>query len=128
MSSFPFNDISLDDLKQGLADGSLILVDVREAEEFAAGHIKGALFNPLSKFDPAKLPVAPEGKKVIIYCRSGRRSVTAMRLSSRQRTARESTMRSRSRPRATRSSTWSRCDMRATSCSMMGPSSSTSVT
>jgi rhodanese-related sulfurtransferase len=78
MSSFPFNDISLDDLKQGLADGSLILVDVREAEEFAAGHIKGALFNPLSKFDPAKLPVPPEGKKVVIYCRSGRRSVTAM--------------------------------------------------
>jgi hypothetical protein len=31
-------------------------------------------------------------------------------------------------PRATRSSTWSRCEMRATSCSMIGPSSSTSVT
>ena len=73
-----FNDISLDDLKKGLEDGSILLVDVREAEEYAAGHIKGALFNPLSKFDPAKLPLAPEGKKVVIYCRSGRRSVTAM--------------------------------------------------
>jgi len=73
-----FNDISLADLASGLADGSILLVDVREAEEFAAGHIKGALFNPLSAFDPAKLPLAPAGKKVVVYCRSGRRSVTAM--------------------------------------------------
>lgn len=73
-----FNDISLEDLKKGLADRSILLVDVREAEEYAAGHIKGALFNPLSKFDPAKLPVAADGQKVVIYCRSGRRSVTAM--------------------------------------------------
>jgi rhodanese-related sulfurtransferase len=78
MSSFAFNDISLEDLKLGLADGSIIPVDVREAEEFTAGHIKGALFNPLSKFDPSKLPVASDDKKVVIYCRSGRRSVTAM--------------------------------------------------
>lgn len=73
-----FNDISLDDLKAGLADGSILLVDVREADEYAAGHIKGALFNPLSRFDPAALPVAGEGRKVVIYCRSGRRSVSAM--------------------------------------------------
>jgi len=77
-ASAPFNDISLDELKAGLANGSILLVDVREAEEYAAGHIVGALFNPLSKFDPSKLPVAREGQKVVIYCRSGRRSVTAM--------------------------------------------------
>lgn len=73
-----FNDISLDELRSGLANGSILLVDVREAEEYAAGHIAGALFNPLSHFDPAKLPVAGAGQKVVIYCRSGRRSVTAM--------------------------------------------------
>jgi rhodanese-related sulfurtransferase len=73
-----FNDISIDDLTKGLADGSVLLVDVREADEYTAGHIPGALFNPLSKFDPSKLPVATEGKRVVIYCRSGRRSVTAM--------------------------------------------------
>lgn len=72
------NDISIEELKAGLADGSILLVDVREAEEYAAGHIEGALFNPLSAFDPSKLPVAPQGKKVVVYCRSGRRSVTAM--------------------------------------------------
>ena len=71
MSSFAYHDISLEDLKKGLDDGSILLVDVREAEEYAAGHIKGALFNPLSKFDPAKLPVAPAGKKAAVYCRHG---------------------------------------------------------
>lgn len=78
MNASSFNDIGLDALKTGLADGSILLVDVREADEYAAGHIKGALFNPLSRFDPTKLPVAGEGQKVVIYCRSGRRSVSAM--------------------------------------------------
>jgi rhodanese-related sulfurtransferase len=73
-----FNDISLDELKSGLATGRVLLVDVREADEYAAGHIAGAIFNPLSKFDPSKLPVAGEGQQVIIYCRSGKRSVSAM--------------------------------------------------
>jgi rhodanese-related sulfurtransferase len=73
-----FNDISLEELKSGLATGRVLLVDVREADEYAAGHIAGAIFNPLSKFDPSKLPVAGEGQQVIIYCRSGKRSVSAM--------------------------------------------------
>jgi rhodanese-related sulfurtransferase len=76
--SSPFNDISLEELKAGLATGAILLVDVREADEYAAGHIAGALFNPLSQFDPGKLPVADEGQKLVIYCRSGKRSVTAM--------------------------------------------------
>jgi len=74
----PFNEISLDDLKAGLADGSVLLVDVREAEEYAAGHVKGAIFNPLSRFDPTRLPAAQEGKKIVLMCRSGKRSVSAM--------------------------------------------------
>ncbi len=74
----PFHDIDHADLKAGLADGSILLVDVREADEYAAGHIAGALFNPLSSFDPSKLPTPAAGRKIVIYCRSGRRSVTAM--------------------------------------------------
>jgi rhodanese-related sulfurtransferase len=78
MSSNAFNDIPLDDLRAGLADGSIDLVDVREADEYATGHIKGALFNPLSRFDAAKLPPAQPGRKIVVYCRSGKRSVSAM--------------------------------------------------
>jgi rhodanese-related sulfurtransferase len=36
------------------------------------------LFNPLSLFNPAQLPTPGAGQKVVIYCRSGRRSVSAM--------------------------------------------------
>ncbi|MBG0812175.1 rhodanese-like domain-containing protein [Methylosinus sp. H3A] len=73
-----YNEISLEDLKSGIADKSIILVDVREADEYAQGHIDGALFVPLSAFDPTKIPTPAEGQKVVIYCRSGKRSVNAM--------------------------------------------------
>ncbi|WP_159730989.1 rhodanese-like domain-containing protein [Methylosinus sp. Ce-a6] len=73
-----YNEISLEDLKSGIADKSIILVDVREADEYAQGHIDGALFVPLSSFDPTKIPTPAAGQKVVVYCRSGKRSVNAM--------------------------------------------------
>jgi rhodanese-related sulfurtransferase len=72
-------DVSLEELKRGLADGSIALVDVREANEWAAGHIAGATFNPLSAFNPAALPKTP-GQRVVLHCRSGKRSITALDL------------------------------------------------
>ena len=45
-------DVSLAELKQGLADGSILLVDVREPNEWDAGHIAGAILHPMSSFDP----------------------------------------------------------------------------
>lgn len=73
-------DVSLADLKGGLADGSIVLVDVREANEYEAGHIHGAMLNPLSVFAPEKLPAAQSGKRIVLHCRSGKRSVTALGL------------------------------------------------
>ncbi len=78
MSGPIVEDVSLAELKQGLADGSIVLVDVREAIEWDAGHIKGALFNPLSAFDPQALPAGEAGKRIVLHCRSGKRSVTAL--------------------------------------------------
>ena len=80
MSAPVVNNISLQDLKAGLADGSIALIDVREDIEWNAGHIPGAIFNPMSAFDASALPVATPGKKVIVHCRSGRRSITALGL------------------------------------------------
>src|ERR1700678_2289428 len=73
-------DVSLQDLKTGLADGSIVLVDVREPHEFAAGHIPGSSLNPLQSFDPDALPPAEVGKRIVFSCRSGRRSITALGL------------------------------------------------
>jgi rhodanese-related sulfurtransferase len=72
-------NVDRDELKRGLADGSILLVDVREPNEFAAGRIPGSMLNPLQSFDPKALPRAP-GKRVVISCRSGRRSLTALEL------------------------------------------------
>ncbi|MCI0466200.1 MAG: rhodanese-like domain-containing protein [Beijerinckiaceae bacterium] len=72
-------NVSLGELKQGLADGSILLIDVREPNEFAAGRIPGSILNPLQKFDPGALPNVP-GKRVVLSCRSGRRSITALEL------------------------------------------------
>ena len=55
------------------ASGEIVLVDVREAVEFARGHIEGAIPFPLSTFDPGKLP---EGA-LMFYCAVGRRSAVA---------------------------------------------------
>jgi rhodanese-related sulfurtransferase len=70
-------NVGLDELKKGLADGSILLVDVREPNEYAAGHIPGSMLNPLQKFDPKALPNVP-GKRVVLSCRTGRRSLTAL--------------------------------------------------
>ena len=70
-------DLGLDEVKQGLADGSMVLVDVREPHEYAAGHIPNSISNPLSRFDPSALPVG-EGKRIVFSCASGVRSVRAI--------------------------------------------------
>lgn len=72
-------NVSVEELKQGLADGTILLVDVREPNEFAAGRIPGSTLNPLQTFDPAALPKA-EGKRVVLSCRSGNRSLRALAL------------------------------------------------
>lgn len=60
-----------------LAHGTALLIDVREPDEFAAGHIKGAINRPLSSFDPATLPPA-DGKLVVLQCAGGKRSGMAL--------------------------------------------------
>lgn len=73
-------DVSLEELKNGLADDSIALVDVREANEWAVGRIPGATFNPLSAFKPDDLPSPKQGQRVVLHCRSGKRSITALGL------------------------------------------------
>ena len=72
----PVRDLTAEDVARGLADGSMVLVDVREPNETAIERYPGAAIVPLSSFDPAQIP-NPEGRQVVFACRSGRRSVTA---------------------------------------------------
>ena len=54
-----------------LKDGKALLIDVREAGEFATGHIAGAVNMPLSGFSPRNIP-DPEGRTVVLQCAGGR--------------------------------------------------------
>lgn len=65
------------DVSRMLAERSILLIDVREPEEYAAERIHGALLYPLSSFDPKALP-AGEGRKLVLQCGSGMRSAKAM--------------------------------------------------
>jgi len=63
--------------KAWIEAGTAVLVDVREANEYQAAHIKGAMLMPLSSFNPAKLPPVPAGKKLLLHCRTANRCGTA---------------------------------------------------
>lgn len=71
------HDLDIDAVKAGLADDSILIVDVREPHEYAAGHIPGAVSLPLSQFDPADLPNKP-GKRIVLSCAAGVRSLRAL--------------------------------------------------
>ena len=70
-------EIDAHTLKAMLADGSALLIDVREPEEFAAEHIKGALTAPLARFVPHDLPEAG-GRTIVLQCAGGKRSGMAL--------------------------------------------------
>jgi rhodanese-related sulfurtransferase len=64
------------ELHQWLQSGEAVLVDVREADEYANGHIEGSNWVPLGKVSAAILPPY-QGKKLVMQCHLGGRSRTA---------------------------------------------------
>lgn len=56
-----------------------VLVDVRTPQEFASGHIAGAVNIPLQEL-PRQLDSLPKDQPVVLYCRSGARSSTAAQM------------------------------------------------
>ena len=68
-------DATPDMVQAWLSAGEILLVDVREPNEYAYERIHGALLYPLSTFDPRALPV--EGRKLVLHCGSGKRSLMA---------------------------------------------------
>jgi len=72
--------IAPSELQMMLADTEghdpLMLVDVREPREFAAGHLPGAINMPMSELD-RRLAELPAGSTAVFMCRSGGRSLRA---------------------------------------------------
>ncbi|NQZ57907.1 MAG: rhodanese-like domain-containing protein [Lentisphaeraceae bacterium] len=69
----------LDTLKEELAAGTAQLLDVREFGEWQDGHLKQALFSPLSSLEGFQEPDDAEmDVKTYVHCRSGNRVKTAV--------------------------------------------------
>ena len=57
----------------------LVILDVRTDAEFNAGHAEGALHIPVDEL-ASRVQEVPEGKPVLILCRSGMRASNAYRI------------------------------------------------
>jgi len=74
-----FENMEVKEFAELITDSNVVILDVRKADEFAEGHIKGAILIDQFQSDfveqaQAKLPI---DKTIAIYCRSGRRSSNA---------------------------------------------------
>lgn len=56
-----------------LRDDGAVIIDVREPDEWADGHIPGAILIPLGEL-PSRLGDVPPNRPIVVVCRSGNRS------------------------------------------------------
>jgi len=71
----PITDATPHEVRAWLDHHEILLIDVREVNEYAVERIHGALLYPLSTFDAAALPA--EGRRLVLQCGSGKRSLMA---------------------------------------------------
>lgn len=76
-------DISADALvaRRTTGDTGLVILDVRSPEEYAAGHVPGAINVPHDALE-GRLSALPQlqDHDVVVYCRSGRRAALALEI------------------------------------------------
>jgi phage shock protein E len=72
-------DVSSEEARRLVQSGAR-LVDVRTPDEFAAGHIPGAINIPVQQLETRIHELEPREGTVVLYCRSGRRSGDAARM------------------------------------------------
>ena len=78
-SSSGYRQISMDEaVKMMKNEKNYIILDVRRPDEYAEGHIPGAINVPNEEIGTAEISELPDKSQLIlVYCRSGRRSKEA---------------------------------------------------
>lgn len=69
----PYYRINSDEAAEMHGDGDVVFVDVRRPDEYAQGHIKGAVFIPVDDV-LARIDELPKDKKLLFICAQGVRS------------------------------------------------------
>ncbi len=75
-----FKDADVQEFEKITAEKSVVILDVRTPQEFLGGHIKDAVNIDVkadSFKDEALRQLSDKNQMIAVYCRSGRRSVTA---------------------------------------------------
>ena len=74
-----YQKISQEEAKEMMDTQEVIILDVREQDEYDSGHIPGAVLLPVGTIDEDTAAEVIPGKDstVLVYCRSGNRSKTA---------------------------------------------------
>ena len=78
-SSSGYRQISMDEAVKMMRDEKdYIILDARRPDEFAEGHIPGAINVPNEEIGAAEIAELPnKSQLILVYCRSGRRSKEA---------------------------------------------------
>ena len=78
-SSLSYRQISMDEAVKMMKDEkNYIILDVRRPDEYAEGHIPGAINVPNEEIGTAEIAELPDkAQLILVYCRSGRRSKEA---------------------------------------------------
>lgn len=78
-SSSGYRQISMDEAVKMMRDEKdYIILDVRRPDEYAEGHIPGAINVPNEEIGTAEIAELPnKSQLILVYCRSGRRSKEA---------------------------------------------------
>lgn len=63
----PFERISADELKPMIDAGQVVVIDVRSAEQFMAGHIDKALHIPVASIE-GEIQYLPRNVLIVTYC------------------------------------------------------------
>ena len=77
MNLFQVNDINAG-VEEYQKTPQAKLIDVREEDEYAAGHIPASINIPLSKIESAQGEITDLDTPLFVYCRSGNRSGQAV--------------------------------------------------
>ena len=67
-SDEPAEPVSRSELLRRAEAGEVLVIDVRPAAEYTAGHIPGAVSVPLDEL-PDRLGALPDGAEIVAYCR-----------------------------------------------------------
>lgn len=64
----PLEELNVEELKEKVARGEVLIIDARPAEEYLHGHLPFAVSFPLSEFE-SLIAAIPSNVEVIVYCR-----------------------------------------------------------